>query len=187
MKTFSSGDVATMCDVTSRTVMRWITAGRLNAFKLPGRGNNRIREDDLISFLKENHIPMPAELSYDIEVRGCLLIANDKHLVRHVKRIARDADFDVMHFQNALQAGYCIAKERPCLIVVDSELSNIEVGELLAQLESMNDYNPQIFIFGSQGVNGNVKKYKGDIRMFHKPMDLNAFALSIEQISSWEN
>ena len=41
MKTLTSGEIATYCDVNLRTVIRWIESGKLKGFKLPGRGNNR--------------------------------------------------------------------------------------------------------------------------------------------------
>jgi two-component system response regulator VicR len=54
MKSFSSGEVAKICDVNPRTVIRWIEAKKLKAFKLPGRGNNRVKHSDLLDFLVQN-------------------------------------------------------------------------------------------------------------------------------------
>ncbi len=38
----SSGAVAKYCGVNLRTVIRWIPSGRLKAYPLPGRGENRV-------------------------------------------------------------------------------------------------------------------------------------------------
>ena len=52
MKTLTSGEIATYCDVNLRTVIRWIESGKLKGFKLPGRGNNRVLVSDFVSFLE---------------------------------------------------------------------------------------------------------------------------------------
>ncbi|WP_315979976.1 hypothetical protein [Aliamphritea spongicola] len=36
MQTLTSGKIATLCNVNPRTVLRWITSGKLKAFRLPG-------------------------------------------------------------------------------------------------------------------------------------------------------
>jgi len=65
MKTLSTGEIAKLCDVNLRTVIRWIERGALKGFKLPGRGNNRVRVEDFLAFLVEHEIPIPAELQED--------------------------------------------------------------------------------------------------------------------------
>ncbi len=62
MKTFTTGDIALMCDVNLRTVIRWIERGSLQAHKLPGRGNNRVIETDFLQFLHTHGMPVPLEL-----------------------------------------------------------------------------------------------------------------------------
>ena len=50
MKTLTSGEIASYCDVNLRTVIRWIESGKLKGFKLPGRGNNRVLVEDFVAF-----------------------------------------------------------------------------------------------------------------------------------------
>jgi len=52
----SVGFIAKHCGVSNTTVLRWINAGRLPAFRLPG-GHYRIGRDDLSNFLAEYGIP----------------------------------------------------------------------------------------------------------------------------------
>ena len=58
--TLTTGDIAKYCGVNFRTVIRWIERGHLNAFKLPGGGDNRIAIPNFLSFLKEHGMPLPA-------------------------------------------------------------------------------------------------------------------------------
>lgn len=52
----SVGFIAKHCGVSNTTVLRWIGAGRLPAFRLPG-GHYRIGREDLSSFLSEYGMP----------------------------------------------------------------------------------------------------------------------------------
>ena len=52
---FTTGQVATICKVASRTVMKWFDSKRLGGFTLPS-GDRRIPRGDLIKFLKEHNM-----------------------------------------------------------------------------------------------------------------------------------
>ena len=76
MKTLTTGEIAKICDVNLRTVIRWIERGDLKGFKLPGRGNNRITLHDFVNFLKLHDMPIPAELIHDRD--NHILIVDDE-------------------------------------------------------------------------------------------------------------
>ena len=63
-QSFSTSEVAKYCHVTADTIRKWAEAGRITVFKTPG-GHRRIRREDLISFLRENGIPLHPDLSID--------------------------------------------------------------------------------------------------------------------------
>jgi excisionase family DNA binding protein len=53
----SVGIIAKRCGVSNTTVLRWIAAGRLPAFRLPG-GHYRIESHDFSEFLNRYSIPV---------------------------------------------------------------------------------------------------------------------------------
>jgi excisionase family DNA binding protein len=61
-RTLTTGEIAHYCGVNFRTVIRWIKRGYLNAFQLPGRGDNRVEVGDFLAFLERHNIPIPEEL-----------------------------------------------------------------------------------------------------------------------------
>ena len=61
-RVLTTGEVADYCGVNFRTVIRWIKRGQLDAYQLPGRGDNRIEVDDFIDFLITHKMPVPDEL-----------------------------------------------------------------------------------------------------------------------------
>ena len=54
----SVGFIAKGCGVSNATVLRWIRAGKLRAFRLPG-GHYRIERKALAEFLEKNNLPLP--------------------------------------------------------------------------------------------------------------------------------
>ena len=60
-RSFTTGEVAYFCGVSFRTVIQWIKRGHLNAYQLPGRGDNRIGVGDLLNFMEEYGMPIPEE------------------------------------------------------------------------------------------------------------------------------
>lgn len=182
MKSFSSGEVAQICDVTSRTVIRWIEANKIKAFKLPGRGNNRISEAELLNFLVENKMPIPEELTRE-EENYCVVVTTDEYLCRHARRILRNADYLTDCFESGIEAGFEIAFRRPSLIVLDADLSSASPRQMYAQIEKVADYSPDIIVFSSRA---QKPSERGDehVVFLDKPLSLNAFAQAVDDLSA---
>lgn len=52
--TMTTGEVAKICCVASRTVCSWIDRGLLKGFRVPGTSHRRVLRSDLISFMQAN-------------------------------------------------------------------------------------------------------------------------------------
>lgn len=59
---FTSHQVAGLVQVSPSAVLRWIDQGLLQAFRTPG-GHRRVREPELLQFLRSQKLPIPTELS----------------------------------------------------------------------------------------------------------------------------
>jgi excisionase family DNA binding protein len=55
----STGEVAKFCHVSPRTVQKWFDNGLINGYLIPGSKSRRIPLDELMSFMRENNIPIP--------------------------------------------------------------------------------------------------------------------------------
>ena len=64
------------------SIINWVNAGRLPAFRTPG-GHRRIRREDLARFMRENGIPLPEELR-DGSGRARVLVVDDEAGIRDV-------------------------------------------------------------------------------------------------------
>lgn len=56
----TTGEVARYCHVTPQAVLKWIKAGKLQAYSTPG-GQHRIEQRTFVRFLYEYDMPVPAE------------------------------------------------------------------------------------------------------------------------------
>jgi len=120
----TTGEAAKYCGVNFRTVIRWIERGHLDAYKLPGRGDNRIPVDTFVDFLRQNDMPVPDELIADD--RRLLLFSLQDARARDLAADLRRNDWDVMLANDPVQLGYMIAKEKPsALLLMDQEYADV--------------------------------------------------------------
>ena len=62
MKVYTTGQVAKICQVNSRTVAKWFDAGHLKGYRLLGSQDRRFPREHLIEFMKRHGMPLPDEL-----------------------------------------------------------------------------------------------------------------------------
>jgi excisionase family DNA binding protein len=130
MKTLSTGEIAKLCDVNLRTVIRWIERGALKGFKLPGRGNNRVRVEDFLAFLVEHDIPIPAELQEDS--RKVLVVDDEPAIARALQRVLRKHGLVAEVAADGFQAGTKLMKDRPILVTLDLSMPGLSGYDVLS-------------------------------------------------------
>lgn len=153
LKSYSTGEIAKFCGVTLRTVIRWIERGSLNAYKLPGRGNNRVTEQELLKFLNEYQMPIPDELkpkesatesvSVAEETSNRILICDDeKPYADAIRRVLRRAGYDTRVAFSGFEAGTELMLFKPALITLDLSMpgmSGFEVVSFIREREALRD------------------------------------------------
>ena len=77
---FTTFETAKLCQVSPLSIINWVNAGRLPAFRTPG-GHRRIRREDLVRFMRESGIPLPEELREGTG-RPRVLVVDDDQAVR---------------------------------------------------------------------------------------------------------
>lgn len=181
IKSYSSGDVAKICDVTPRTIIRWITSGKLPAFKLPGRGNNRVSQEALLSFLHDNKMPIPRDLR-ETEDRHCVILASDKYLVRHVKRIVRDADYLTHVISDMVEAGLSIAANKPQLVIIDTEIIPDSPWQTASKIRAAMPVQGEVLLFVENTNDLDNSAALKDMTLLTKPLELSVFAAFIDEL-----
>ena len=122
---YTTGDVARICNVTKRTVIKWIDGGKLKGYRIPGSTHRRVSASSLREFLRAHKIP-----NYDSLVRRRILIVDDdRDFLELLKDALRDR-YDVDVASSALEAASRLPVFQPDLILLDirlPDLSGLEV------------------------------------------------------------
>jgi CheY-like chemotaxis protein len=116
-RNLTTGDIAKLCGVNFRTVIRWIQRGHLKAFQLPGRGDNRVQVADFIAFLRDNDMPIPEELQPS--GRRVLLVQGDAKLAGAMEKALNGAGFETEVAPDGFTAGALASSFQPAVMVVD--------------------------------------------------------------------
>jgi excisionase family DNA binding protein len=138
-RVFTTGEVAKYCSVHFRTVIRWIERGSLKAYKLPGRGNNRIEEKEFLRFLKENNMPIPDDLQSTN--KRILIVEDEKEMAAAIRRILNLAGYETAITQDGFQAGTMLASFEPALMTLDLSMPNMDGFSVLEFLSTQPQYS----------------------------------------------
>lgn len=134
-RSLTTGEIAKYCGVNLRTVIRWLESGRLNGYKLPGGGNNRVLVGDFVAFLKQNAMPMPADLDREEkveEVDPLILIVDDEiNMAKAIQRIARKAGVKSLIAEGGFQAGMMLSIHKPQMMTLDLSMPGLDGYEVL--------------------------------------------------------
>ncbi len=122
MQTYTTGEVATFCGVNFRTVIRWIERGLLTSHRLPGRGDHRVRESDLVDFLHKNDLPLPNDLSGKNRV---LIVDDEPAMVRAIERVLKRSGYDTRTAADGFHAGTQLVDFAPGLMTLDLQMPGL--------------------------------------------------------------
>lgn len=180
-KVLTSGEIAKYCDVTLRTAIRWIERGHLKAYKLPGRGNNRIQVADFIDFLKENKMPIPEE--FQEQNTRILIVDDDLSVAKALSRIIRSLGYEYKIVTDGFQAGLELAKFNPQLITLDLMMPKMNGFEVLSYIRQSGFTATKVLVLSSAG-NEALEKAKtlGADAALDKPYDNNEIKEVIQRL-----
>ena len=132
-RVFSTHEVAGMMGTNPSSVVRWIEAGKVKAFKTPG-GHRRVREADLRAFFSEFSIPTPVDLG-GAEQRRIVVVDPDARSAGTLARALRKANdaLDVATAADAVDALLRVGVSPPQALVVDG--ATVDVGSVARALK----------------------------------------------------
>lgn len=147
-KIFTTGEAAKICGVAPRTVTKWMDAGYLKGYRLPGGQDRRFLRASLEKFLRENGMPLDAlgrEGWHKILLVGC-----DRALVARLAELlpeGGDVRYDVA--ESCFEAGMLSESFRPDTAVIDLGLGR---SDALAMARSLRlAHHPGMLIIGISG------------------------------------
>lgn len=129
----TSSEAARLCGVSFRTVIRWIERGKLQGYRLPGRGDYRVPVAELRRFMRVNAIPEPPELQQEMPQR-ILIIEDESNMARAMSRALKRAGFETASAGDGFQAGLMLHSYQPGLMTLDLRMPGSDGFAVLRSL-----------------------------------------------------
>ncbi|WP_394222870.1 response regulator [Alteromonas gracilis] len=185
MKTLTSGEIASYCDVNLRTVIRWIDSGKLKGFKLPGRGNNRVLVEDFLSFLEAHDMPIPDSLK-GVSAPSILIVDDEMPVAKSIQRVARRAGFDTYIATGGFQAGIILGQNNPKIMTLDLSMPGMDGYNVIEFTREQARYNDLkiVVISALDEISLERAMEKGADATLPKPFSNYDLTLVLEQFAS---
>ena len=129
--TYTTGEVARLCQVTKRTVIKWIDGGRLTGYTIPGSRHRRVTAESLQKFMHSNGIPDHARVARP----RVLIVDDDADLLELLKDTLRD-EYDVDVASTALDAAARLTAFQPDIILLDIRLPDLSGLQVCRHFQS---------------------------------------------------
>ncbi len=163
------------CNVSPKTIINWIDAGHIKAYKTVG-GHRRIRKPDLRAFMKGQGIPLP-----DGEMAGGrsrILIVDDDPIIVETLVMAleeEEHDYEIISAADGFEAGLQVNHFRPHLVILDIMMPDIKGYDVCRKIkENEETKDTKIIVLSAYLDDDKFKKMKeyGADLCFSKPLPL---------------
>lgn len=141
IRIFSALEVANLCGVVNQTAINWIRNGYLKAFMTPG-GQYRVYLEDLIAFLEQRNMRIPAELESggknDVDW-SCLAIIDDDKVLNDIIRTYFEKNgtpFTIFQAYDGFEAGALLTEKRPGFVILDIDLPGLDGNQICKRIKT---------------------------------------------------
>jgi excisionase family DNA binding protein len=124
------------CNVSPKTIINWIEAGYIKAYKTVG-GHRRIRKADLDEFLKSKGMPIPDEQKAEQRGKRILVVDDDKIIVETIVQALEEDEygFEMISASDGFEAGLQVSHFKPDLIILDIKMPDIDGYEVCRKIK----------------------------------------------------
>lgn len=147
----TTGDVARLCGVTIRTVIKWFESGRLEGYRLPGSRDRRFTRAAVERFVRGHGLPEEL-LARGGDGAPRVLVADDDPAVRRlVERALADlGTLQVATASSGWEAGLRTASWRPDVLLLDYRLGDTTGEEVAVGVRQIDAaYRPAVIVMSA--------------------------------------
>ncbi|BFM05704.1 response regulator [Halioxenophilus aromaticivorans] len=182
VRVLTTGEAAKFCGVNFRTIIRWIERGKLKAYKLPGRGDHRIRVEDFVVFLQENDLPIPDE--FLPATRSVLIVEDNREMASAIGRVLLREGFTVEVAHDGFAAGAQLAASKPAIMTLDLKMPGLDGYGVLEYVRNHEDYkNLKILVVSADTEEGLAKAQSaGADAILRKPFQNEELLQAVEAL-----
>ena len=172
-------------NVSSKTIINWIDAGHIKAYKTVG-GHRRIKKEDLDHFLKEKGMPLPEEAQGE-ERKKILVVDDDKIIVETIVQALEEDEYgyEMISASDGFEAGLQINHFKPDLLILDIMMPDINGYEVCQRVKSNPDSkNTKIIVLSAyldEDAFTQMKEFGADA-CFSKPLPLEQLKFEVAKL-----
>ncbi len=166
------------CNVSSKTIINWVEAGHIKAYRTVG-GHRRIKKSDLEVFMQKQGIPIPIPIAKDEDARKKILVVDDDLIIVEsiVQALEEDKfNYDVISASDGFEAGLQVNHFNPDLLILDIMMPDIKGYEVCKKIKTDKKTKHIKIIVLSAYLDdekfAKMKKYGADV-CFSKPLPLS--------------
>ena len=163
------------CNVSPKTIINWIEAGHINAYKTVG-GHRRIKKSDLEDFMRKQGIPIPEE-QINSERKRILIVDDDPIIVETIVQALEEEEhnYEIVSASDGFEAGLQVNHFKPHLLILDIMMPDIKGYEVCKRIKTNDETKDTKIIVLSAYLDDEkfkkMKEYGADL-CFSKPLPL---------------
>jgi len=164
------------CNVSPKTIINWIEAGHIEAYKTVG-GHRRIKKSDMEKFMKKQKIPIPSEEIIGDRKR-ILIVDDDQIIVETIVQALEEEEYDyeIISAADGFEAGLQVNHFKPHLLILDIMMPDIKGYDVCKKIkETEETRDTKIIVLSAYLDDEKFKKMKdyGADLCFSKPLPLS--------------
>ncbi len=173
------------CKVSPKTIINWIEAGHIKAYKTVG-GHRRIKKEDLNQFLVESGMPIPA-MEKSSEPKKILVVDDDRIIVETIVQALEEDEYgyELVSASDGFEAGLQVSHFKPDLVILDIMMPDINGYEVCKKIKSHPETKGTKVIVLSAYLNDEafreMKEYGADA-CFSKPLPLEQLKFEVAKL-----
>lgn len=185
MEILTVSQASKYCNVSSKTIINWIEAGHLKAYKTVG-GHRRIKKEDLDQFLKDKGMPLPEEPKGE-ERKKILVVDDDKIIVETIVQSLEEDEYgyEMISASDGFEAGLQVSHFKPDLLILDIMMPDINGYEVCQKIKLNPETKDIKIIVLSAYLNDEafkqMKEYGADA-CFSKPLPLEQLKYEVAKL-----
>lgn len=184
-KIFTTKEIAEMLELNPTTINKYVDGNILRAFRTPG-GHRRVRESDLLLFLKNYSIPVPYEITAAKRGLKVQIIDDDIEFCKWLRDELKSASPDIIvHYNDNSYTGLLdISIVKPDLLVLDYVMPHLNGTEFLESFRNHEQFKSTDIVIVTGYPEPQVEKKMLDLgakAFFIKPLDFEEFMNFIQK------
>jgi excisionase family DNA binding protein len=185
MKILTVSQASKYCKVAPKTIINWIEAGHINAYKTVG-GHRRIKQEDLDHFLKEHKMPIFNQSSEEAK-KKILVVDDDRIIVETIVQSLEEDEhgYEIISAADGFEAGIQVSHFKPDLIILDIMMPDINGYEVCKKIKSAPETRHiKIIVLSAYLDEENYKEMKeyGADACFSKPLPLPELKVQVARL-----